>query len=625
VAKTDQNLCAPLQNGNVSVTGITEIRNATPTPAANLALFGFQWFDAGGVAHPSTPTFVNGASAISNLLAGTYSVQVRNALGCTSTATASIVEDLTVLPAITLDNYLNPTICILPETPGFLQVSADNSLNFADYTFEWFDGPDESGTLVEPNNATLGNITYNQPLQYTVRVTNIATNCVNLDTYRFDVDTVDVQVLASAVARTNCLADNGSLFATTLNGAGALYNYEWYAGPSVGGSPLYTTKDVQGVPIGQYTVVAVNPTHAFCTSGPYTIDVPDARVLPPVVAVQKSPLTYCDPANPNGVAFATVEDGVTGYTFDWFQGSVAGAPFYSGSEVTGLAATTYVVRATDVVTGCDNTASIQIENDPVKVPAPTVVVVSHLTDCVDPDGILSASVNGITAGYLLQWYNGQSVKNNNDATGAYYRDLDKGFYTTTATDNESGCVSDPVVTEVLPFQETPDFEIATEPTNCEQNIGEATLVPLNNVPIFTVEWDINGAAEFGTMLSDLPKGEFTVTATSYKQCVTSKTFEIQPEVLVFNGISRNNDGQNDYFEIACIQDFPANNVKIFDRAGTLVYEANGYDNQDVFFDGISNRGINLLGRDLPDGTYFYIIDKRDGSEPRTGYLELLSN
>ena len=92
---------------------------------------------------------------------------------------------------------------------------------------------------------------------------------------------------------------------------------------------------------------------------------------------------------------------------------------------------------------------------------------------------------------------------------------------------------------------------------------------------------------------------------------------------MFNGVSRNNDGQNDIFEIACIQDFPRNNVKIFNRAGTLVYEADGYDNQDVFFDGVSNRGINLLGTDLPDGTYFYIVDKRNGSEPKTGYLELL--
>ncbi|MEX2233156.1 MAG: gliding motility-associated C-terminal domain-containing protein, partial [Cyclobacteriaceae bacterium] len=623
VAAADQNLCAPGQNGSVSVTGLTEVRNGVSTPAGNLALYDYQWFDQTGTPHPSTPAYTNAVTAINNLLAGSYHVQVRNAVGCISTATAGVVNDLTVLPVISLDNFLNPAVCILPETSGFLQVSADNSLNFSDYIFEWYEGPDTSGTLVEPNNATLPNIQYNQPLQYTVRVTNIATNCVNLDTYRFSVDTVEVHVVASAVARTNCLVDDGSLFATTLEGTGALYNYEWYSGPVATGAPVFTTKDVTGAPMGQYTVIAINPNHNFCVSTPYTTRITDARVTPAVVATQKNPLTYCDPANPNGVAFATVNNGVSGFTFDWFAGIVGGAPLYTGSEITGLTAITYVVRATDVLSGCENTASIAIDNDPVDVVEPTVTILSHLTNCVVPDGALSANVDGNTADYFVQWYDGNSVKNQNNETGEFYRDIDQGFYTVTATDNESGCVSNPVISEILPFQETPEFDIKVVPTNCEQNIGEATLVLLNDVELLTIEWDIAGVMEFGTMISGLPKGEFTVTATTYQQCVTSKTFLIDPEILVFNGISANNDGQNDIFEIACIQDFPKNNVKIFNRAGTLVYEANGYDNQDVFFDGISNRGINLLGTDLPDGTYFYIIDKRNGSQARTGYLELL--
>src|SRR5690606_31914568 len=145
-------------------------------------------------------------------------------------------------------------------------------------------------------------------------------------------------------------------------------------------------------------------------------------------------LTYCDPANPNGVAFASVNDQVTGYTFDWFQGSVAGAPVYTGPEVTGLTSTTYVVRATHNLTGCEQTASILIENSPVNVPEPTIVVVSHHTNCVDPDGILSASVNGMTAGYLLQWYDGSAVRSTADETGEFYRNLEEGLYTVTATD-----------------------------------------------------------------------------------------------------------------------------------------------------------------------------------------------
>ena len=89
-------------------------------------------------------------------------------------------------------------------------------------------------------------------------------------------------------------------------------------------------------------------------------------------------------------------------------------------------------------------------------------------------------------------------------------------------------------------------------------------------------------------------------------------------------MSRNGDGQNDIFHIDCIDLFPSNFVKIFNRAGTLVYEAEGYNNIDIYFDGKSNKGISLIGSNLPDGTYFYVIDKRDGSKPVAGYLEIVN-
>ena len=116
---------------------------------------------------------------------------------------------------------------------------------------------------------------------------------------------------------------------------------------------------------------------------------------------------------------------------------------------------------------------------------------------------------------------------------------------------------------------------------------------------------------------------FTVTAISFKNCETSKSFEIKTDIAIYNAVSKNNDGMNDIFEVGCIGEFPNNSVRIFNRAGTLVFEAGGYDNQDIYFNGISNSGVNILGNDLPDGTYFYIINKGDGSEPKTGYLELL--
>jgi hypothetical protein len=79
------------------------------------------------------------------------------------------------------------------------------------------------------------------------------------------------------------------------------------------------------------------------------------------------------------------------------------------------------------------------------VPVPQVVLVANRTDCVTPNGILSASVNGNINDYTFNWYDGGAVKPNADATGDIYWNLDAGQYAVTAIEEISGCASDPVI------------------------------------------------------------------------------------------------------------------------------------------------------------------------------------
>jgi gliding motility-associated-like protein len=169
----------------------------------------------------------------------------------------------------------------------------------------------------------------------------------------------------------------------------------------------------------------------------------------------------------------------------------------------------------------------------------------------------------------------------------------------------------------------PEFEVLTEAATCDELNGRAEVFSENDAQITSIEWDINGVINYGAILGDLAAGTYAVTVTTQLNCSSTEEFIVMPDITVYNGISKNNDGANDFFEIGCINDFPNNSVRIFNRAGTLVYEAKYYDNQETFFNGISNKGINLLGNELPSGTYFYIIDKGDGSKPKTGYLELM--
>jgi hypothetical protein len=51
----------------------------------------------------------------------------------------------------------------------------------------------------------------------------------------------------------------------------------------------------------------------------------------------------------------------------------------------------------------------------------------------------------------------------------------------------------------------------------------------------------------------------------------------------------------------------------------------GYDEDDDAkrFNGFGNKGVAVGNQGLPEGTYFYIFDKGDGSDVQQGYLELV--
>lgn len=76
-------------------------------------------------------------------------------------------------------------------------------------------------------------------------------------------------------------------------------------------------------------------------------------------------------------------------------------------------------------------------------------------------------------------------------------------------------------------------------------------------------------------------------------------------VKVHPVVSPNGDGVNEFLMVEGIRDYPENRVTVFNRNGTVLWEAGGYDNNRMVFRGISTG--QLL---LPAGTYFYIVEVR---------------
>ena len=117
----------------------------------------------------------------------------------------------------------------------------------------------------------------------------------------------------------------------------------------------------------------------------------------------------------------------------------------------------------------------------------------------------------------------------------------------------------------------------------------------------------------------------TCTATSAVDSVSIQNIIIlgssEPCVLeVFNGMTPNGDGLNDFFYIKNIDQYPDNVVDIYNRCGQQLAHIPGYNNIDKKWDGT----INDTKTPAATGTYFYVIDLGKGSKkPLKGWLELL--
>jgi len=68
------------------------------------------------------------------------------------------------------------------------------------------------------------------------------------------------------------------------------------------------------------------------------------------------------------------------------------------------------------------------------------------------------------------------------------------------------------------------------------------------------------------------------------------------------------------WDITALQAYPGCTVSIFSRAGALVYNSINYPKA---WDGTYN------GKKLPEGTYYYVIDLKNGKKPLSGPVTIL--
>mgnify|MGYP001417871498 FL=1 len=90
----------------------------------------------------------------------------------------------------------------------------------------------------------------------------------------------------------------------------------------------------------------------------------------------------------------------------------------------------------------------------------------------------------------------------------------------------------------------------------------------------------------------------------------AKSHLIHPgDIVIYNGVTPNGDGLNDYFLIDNIHLYPRNTVRIFNRWGREVFYTENYDSSGNVFRGVA-QGKGVINKDeqLPTGTYYYVLE-----------------
>ena len=89
--------------------------------------------------------------------------------------------------------------------------------------------------------------------------------------------------------------------------------------------------------------------------------------------------------------------------------------------------------------------------------------------------------------------------------------------------------------------------------------------------------------------------------------------QVDNDLTIPTGVSPNDDGKNDVFDVLGLNKYPENHIYIYNRWGSLVFEAQPYLNDWA--------GKSLNG-EVIKGTYFYVLKLGEELPNYNGYIEL---
>ncbi|SFT87529.1 Por secretion system C-terminal sorting domain-containing protein [Lishizhenia tianjinensis] len=480
VTVTDANACTATET--ITIVEPTVLVAATTidmTVSCNGASDGAATASATGGTAPYTYAWDNGetTAAITGLAAGTYTVTITDANGCTDTETATVTEPAILAVTTTVDANVS---CNGGADGG---ATASVTGGTAPFTYVW----DNGATTATISGLTAG--TYN------VGVTD-ANGCIVAGSVTITEPTV---LVAASVVDNNVSCNGGTDGGATASATGgtAPYTYAWDNGA--------VTATITGVAAGTYNVDVTDANGCISSS---SVTISEPTILDATTAVDAT--VSCNGVA-DGAATVTATGGTAPYTYLWDNNETT-------ATVTGLAAGTYNVTVTDA-NACVVTTSVTITEPAVLVAS--AVVDGNVTCNGGADGSATASEVGGTAPYTYAWDNGE--------TTAAITGLTAGTYTVTITD-ANGCTSTASVTITEPTAIVATTVVDATVTCNGAADGGATVSATGGVGPYTYLWD-NGATT--ASITGVVAGTYSVDVTDANACVVNATVTItEPAALV---------------------------------------------------------------------------------------------
>jgi len=491
---TDANGCTATSSGVVAAPTAIAVNGITTDPSCANSNDGEITISARGGTAPYTYALNGGAtqtnSNFAGLSAGTYSLNVTDANGCTATGTATLVNQYTLSLAV----QSQTNVSCAGQNDGSVTLATTGGQAAFSYTI--------NGGGAQASNVFSGLA----PGLYTFGVSD-ANGCSATTSATITSNPLLVMNLDST---TNVLCNGqstGAIYVSAIGGQAPLS----YA---INGGVGQVSGNFTGLAAGNYNVV-VTGQGGCITSITVAITAPSA-----LSATTTGTTNVTCFGLSNGLVQASVNGGTPAYTYVWTDAS--SAQVGTSQNLSGVGVGTYTLTVTDA-NGCTATSS-------GVVAAPTAIAVNGITtdpSCANSnDGEITISARGGTAPYTYA-LNGGATQTNSNFAG-----LSAGTYSLNVTD-ANGCTATGTATLVNQYTLSLAVQSQTNVSCAGQNDGSVTLATTGGQAAFS--YTINGGgAQASNVFSGLAPGLYTFGVSDANGCsaTTSATITSNPPLVV---------------------------------------------------------------------------------------------